>query len=404
MKESLLPGERIREYYPILKRTGTSGAPICYLDSAAMALKPATVIEVVAKMLSHYTANIHRSVHNLGDEATEIYESARRKVARFINSESHEIVFTKNATEALNTVAHSWNGRGRIITSYGEHHSNYLPWQEQVTFLRPLLDGRLNTELLRDELEKGDVSLVSLSHVSNVSGAEIDVHAVANLCHSYSALLVVDASQSAPHMEIDVNAMDCDFLVFSGHKLGAPTGTGVLYGKAKHLHQLDWFQKGGGTVEEVHVADASVMQSPPWKFEAGTPQIEAVAGLGKAVDFLLEIGMDAIAEHQHMLTQLALKQIRQKLPEANILGPVDDSRAGPVSMYFQRIPSHNLARGLSDSYSVCARSGFHCAQPLHECLNAPATLRLSFSLYNTPTEVEYAINGLAELVSLTAYK
>ncbi len=394
------PGESIRNQFPLLERSGTSGHPICYLDNAATAPKPLEVIQAVTKVLSRFTANIHRGVHLLGDEATEIFEEARNKVARFIGSQAHEVVFTKNTTEALNLVAGCWPQRGRIITSHGEHHSNLLPWEGDIVRLTPKVNGKYNREALEGELKKGGVSLVSLSHVSNVSGARIPIREMADLCHAHGAVLVVDAAQSIPHKKIDVVKMDCDFLAFSGHKLGAPTGVGVLYGKAEHLARLTPYHRGGAAVDEVHM-DRIVPKSPPWKFEAGTPAIEAVVGLGKAIDFLSELGMESVDNHHQNLTLYALGQIKKTLPGARILGPDDHTRSGPVSMTFPGISSHNLARGLSNGYSICARSGFHCAQPLHEALNSPATLRLSFFCHNTQTEIDTAIHALEELVSLT---
>jgi len=396
---SLVPGEGIRAQFPILQRVTSSGKPLCYLDSAATALKPQPVIDAVSKVLGHYTSNVNRGVHFLGDEVTTIYEGARRKVARFINAEDHEIVLLRNATEALNLVARCWPIKGRLLIPYSEHHSNYLPWAGEVTYLRPLQDGSLDMDLLTRELARGDVALVTVSQISNVSGVLTDVAEVTRLCHSHGAHVMVDAAQSAGHESIDVRAIDCDFLAFSGHKLGAPTGTGVLFAKAEHMLEFEWYLRGGSTVDEVHL-DREVPKAPPWKFEAGTPLIESAAGLGKAIEFLTSVGMDKISAHQQNLTSYALDKLSSALPEVVFLGPTDDTRRGPVSMMFPGISPHTLARGLSDAYGICARSGFHCAQPLHQVLNKGATLRLSFYLYNTRSEIEYACEALNELLAL----
>jgi len=392
--------KEIRAHFPILKRETPTSLPLIYLDSAATALKPQCVIDSVNKVLSSYTANIHRSVHFLGDEATEAYESTREVVAYFLNAEPNEIVFVRNATEGLNLIANCYNLKGkRIISSYGEHHSNYLPWTENVFRLSLNNEGEINLNELLSELDKGDVALVSLSHMSNVTGNILDIKKVIQLSHQYGAKVLIDAAQSAPHTAIDVNELDCDFLVFSGHKLGSPTGVGVLFGKACLLEEMALFLKGGSTIEEVTLNSASV-KNAPWKFEAGTPAIESVIGLGVAINFLLEIGMDEIEARFHELSRFTYNEIQLKLPQASILGLQSSLSSGPYSISINGISSHLLARGLSDRYGICARSGYHCAQPLHIHMKMPASLRISFWIYNTKAEITKAVEGIAALAGI----
>jgi cysteine desulfurase / selenocysteine lyase len=392
-----------REDFPLLRRQGPSGKPLVYLDSAAMSLKPQGVIDAVANALALHTANVHRSVHLLGDEATALYEGARAKIARFIGAEAHEIVFVRNATEALNLVARCWTRRGRLVTTLAEHHSNLLPWDGaragHVTRLPPLPDGSLDEVALDRELERGDVALVSLTHLSNVTGIMLDAARIAERVHAASALLVLDAAQSVPHLPVDVHSLDCDFLAFSGHKMCAPSGIGVLFGRAELLAEMSWHLRGGATVEEVH-ADRVVPKPPPWRFEAGTPPIEAAAGLGAAVDYLEEVGLDLIERHELALVRRLVARIGEGLPGARIVGPSDERRRGAVALAFKGLSPHQLARGLSDGYGICVRSGFHCAQPLHEALGTPATLRASFYLYNSADEVDHFVEALGTLLSL----
>ncbi len=389
--------ESVRNSYPLL--TSSARNPLVYLDSAATALKPQAVVDAVVDVLTHKTANIHRSVHFLGDLATDAFETSRRVVADFIGADAHEIVFVRNTTEALNLVAASWPEDGATIVSLGEHHSNILPWQRNVRQIRPSRNGQLDQDALHNELRKGDVRLVAVNHISNVLGSRNDITALADLCHAHGALLVVDAAQSVPHETVDVYELKCDFLAFSGHKLGAPTGVGVLFGKAEHLDRIQWYQRGGATVEEVH-ADRVAPKDMPWRLEAGTPAVESVVGLAAAIQFLESVGMEKIQEHQHKLARHAIKQIHIKLPSLSILGPTDVPTAGPVSLVQRLVSPHLIARGLSDRYRICVRSGFHCAQPLHEALGVPASLRLSFYLYNTIEEIDLTVDAIGKLLAV----
>lgn len=389
----------LRQDFPFYERRAPNGRPFVYLDSAATSLKPQCVIDGISRTLSYHTSNVHRSVHQIGDEATEIYEGARNTVAQFIGASAHEIIFLRNATEALNLIARCWKRKGRTVTSLIEHHSNLLPWPGDATRLPPRPDGTLDTDALGRELARGDVALVSLSHCSNVTGAMIDAATVAKAVHDAGAAFALDGAQSIPHQEIDVREMDCDFLAFSGHKMCGPTGIGVLYGKAGLLAELDWYLKGGATVEQVHV-DSAMPKPPPWKFEAGTPPIEAAGGLAVAMEYLAAAGMRTIAAHQHALVQYTLRRIRECVPQSEFLGPTDEQRTGPVSIHIPGLSPHTIARGLSDGYGICVRSGYHCCQPLHEYLSLPPTLRAAPYLYNTKEDIDQFAVALAEIVSL----
>ncbi|GAA6204823.1 cysteine desulfurase [Thalassotalea sp. SU-HH00458] len=389
----------IRAQFPILERNTPTGLPLIYLDSAATALKPQCVIDAVTDVLTNRTANIHRSVHYLGDEATELYETTREITSAFIGAEPNEIVFLRNTTEALNLVAKAFLGNGRIISSVGEHHSNYLPWQSHnIHRLSLESNGDINWLELEQELSKGDVALVSLAHASNITGYMIDLKKLVDMSHAFGAKVMIDAAQSAPHTQIDVAEIGCDFLAFSGHKLGAPSGVGVLFGKAELLEEMDYWLLGGATVESVtqHVIEA---KNAPWKFEAGTPAIESVIGLQAALIFLLELGMDKVEAHFTALSDFTRICLSDNLPLVNIIGGAK-MQQGPFSLTVPGISPHIITRGLSDRYGICLRSGFHCAQPLHDFYHLPASIRLSFWLYNTENEIEQAIKGIANFINV----
>jgi cysteine desulfurase/selenocysteine lyase len=384
----------------LLAREHTAGRPIVYLDSAATTLKPRPVIQAVVDVMERHSANVHRAVHLLGDEATELYEGARRKVARFIGAESHEIVFVRNATEAINLVAGSYPRRGRVLVSLGEHHSNLLPWGngEGVTRVSPGPDGLPDLQALIRELDRGKVAIVAASHISNVAGGRLAVSQLAAAAHAVGAVLVLDGAQSVPHTSTDVLDLDCDFLAFSGHKLCGPSGIGVLYGKADRLAEMGWYLHGGGTVEQVS-REATVPRPVPWRFEAGTPAIEAAAGLGAAIDYLSAIGMEAVEAHVQMLCDQARTRL-VSMRGVRLLGQATPfGESGPVSFTVAGSPSHMLARALSDSHGVCIRSGYHCAQRLHEHFGFAPTLRLSFYLYNQPWEVDLFFDTLVQILA-----
>ncbi len=390
--------ERVREDFPILKRK-INGKPIVYLDNAATSQKPRQVIETVERYYEEYNANIHRGIYSISEEATTAHENARGKVARFINAQSpEEIVFLRGTTEAINLVANSWGrtnigpGDGIMLTEM-EHHSNIVPWQllakEKAAHLKYIgvtNDGLLNQEDFHRHLEGGGVKLLALTQASNVVGTINPVREMVREAHSNGMKVLVDAAQSVPHMPVDVQDLDCDFLAFSGHKMCAPSGIGVLYAKKKLLDEMPPYQGGGEMIREVHQFESS-WKDPPYKFEAGTVNIEGGIGLGAAVDYLSSLGMRNIRLHEKELTKYALETL-SKIKAMKVYGPIDPMvRGGVVSFNLGDIHSHDMA-SLLDEDNIAVRSGQHCAQPLHERFDIPSTTRASFYLYNTEAEVD----------------
>ena len=398
----------IRKDFPILERQ-VHGVPLVYLDNAATSQKPRAVIQALSDYYERYNANVHRGAHTLAIEATDAYEEARAKVARFINAPSPEnIVFVRNTTEAINLVAHTWAvanvGAGdRIVVTEMEHHSNLVPWQHVARVggaelkLMAMTSGyELDTSDL-DELLTPATKLVALTHMSNVLGTITPVAQVVAAAHRVGALALIDAAQSVPHMPVDVQALDCDFMAFSGHKMLGPTGIGVLYAKADVLEEMDPFLRGGEMVLEVTYEDATWNQVP-LKFEAGTPNIGDAIALGAAIDYLTALGMDNVREHEVALTRYAMERFAE-LEEVTTFGPSDLSvRGGVVSFYMSEIHPHDIGQVL-DQLGVAIRAGHHCAMPLvRSRLMVPATARASFYLYNTEAEVDVLIDGLNQVL------
>src|SRR5690606_16027672 len=348
-----------------------------------------------------YNANVHRAIHALGERATAEYEEARRKVARFINAPSERtVVFTKNATESINLVAYSW-ARARlkpgdeILISPIEHHSNLVPWQlaaratgASLRFFPVTEDGRLRLDNL-DELFTDRTRLVAVTHVSNVLGTIVPVETIVAAARRVGAVVLVDGAQSVPHMAVDVQALGCDFFAFSGHKMGAPTGIGVLYGREELLEAMDPFLGGGDMISSVRLL-TSEWADLPYKFEAGTPPIAEAIGLGAAIDYLTRIGVDRIHAYERQLTSYARKRLEQ-IPGVTIYGPRE--RGGLLTFNVDDIHPHDLATVL-DQHGIAVRAGHHCAQPVMEWLGVPATARASFWLYNTEEDVDRLVEGL----------
>ena len=347
------------------------------------------------------TGGVHRSVNYLGDRATEAYEESRLTVARWIGGLENEVVFTRNTTEALNLIAHGWPDRRRVLVSATDHHSSLLSWGDsRTTTIPPRIDGRVDEEAIYKELALGDVAVVCLSHVSNVTGQMPDIESIVERAHHHGAIVVLDAAQSAPHGPLETQSLGCDFLAFSGHKLGSPAGVGVLWGKPECLRRLEVVSKGGGILQSLRGGEIRY-KDDPWRLEAGTPAIESVIGLAAAIDYLRGLDCEQVVGHLKCLRSYAIEKL-SFLPRIRLLSANEQGAMGPVSFYFEGLPSHVIARGLSDSYGVCVRSGFQCAEPLHEFLGIGPSLRLSFFVYNQVSDIDFAIESIRSLVSLNA--
>ena len=393
-----LDSDRIRADFPILERM-IDGRPLIYLDSAATSLKPRPVIDAIVRFYTESCANIHRGVHLLSTEASELYEEARRKVARFLNADEEEIVFVRNATEAINLVCHSLQRDGAVVATLADHHSVTLPWLErrELHYVGIGRDGLLNMSNFRKAMSCRP-ALVCFPHVSNALGAVTPVQEAIDLAHEAEALALVDGSQSVPHMATDVRGLGCDFLVFSGHKMLGPSGIGVLFGRRKLLEQMQPFLKGGAMNKQVHKG-SYVPEDLPGKFEAGTPNIEGAIGLGAAVDYLEEIGMENVEAHSRELVVTALNELKN-VDRIRVHGPLDPNhRSASVAFELLGLEAHGLAKILSNRYAIMVRSGYHCAQPLHEELGINPTVRASFYIYNTVEEVRSLANALAEIAA-----
>jgi cysteine desulfurase/selenocysteine lyase len=394
---------KIREDFPILKRR-VNGKPLIYFDNAATSQKPTAVIDALVKYYSSYNANIHRGIHKLAEEATLAYEESREKVAKLINANhSEEIVFVRNATEAINLVANTWGraniGKGdKIVLTIMEHHSCIVPWQlvaqekgAKVEFITIDPEGGLRQDEIHELIDE-KTKIVCVTQASNVLGTINPVKEITRAAHRFGALVLVDAAQSVPHMRVDVKDIDCDFMAFSGHKMLGPTGIGVLHGKSKYLENMPPFLGGGEMIKEVHTTGAS-WKEIPYKFEAGTPDIAGAIGLGAAVDYLRRIGMQNVHDHEMEITGYALDRMSQ-MKEMAIFGPKDPrQRVGVISFNLGDIHAHDLA-SIMDEEGIAIRSGHHCAQPLMEFLNLPATSRASFYIYNTMQEVDVFVAAL----------
>ncbi|MGW0176094.1 cysteine desulfurase [Rhodococcus sp. NPDC003322] len=388
----------IRRDFPILSRTVRDGKPLVYLDSGATSQRPVQVLDAEREFLTTCNAAVHRGAHQLAEEATDAYENARVAIARFVGADPDELAFTKNATEALNLVTyvlgddrfdrHVGPGDEIVITEL-EHHANLVPWQELARRTGATLrwygvtdDGRIDLDSL--ELSE-NVKVVSFTHQSNVTGAVAPVEELVRRARAVGALVVLDACQSVPHMPVDFHALDVDFAAFSGHKMLGPSGVGVLYGKRELLAAMPPFITGGSMIETVTM-EATTYAAPPQRFEAGVPMTSQVVGLGAAVEYLDAIGMDAVAAHEHELTELAL-DLLGAMPGVRIVGPVTaENRGGAVSFVVDGIHAHDLGQILDDE-GVAIRVGHHCAWPLHRRFGIAATARASFAVYNTAEEV-----------------
>jgi cysteine desulfurase/selenocysteine lyase len=393
----------VRRDFPILNRT-VHGKPLVYLDNAATTQKPQVVIDALVEYYTQHNANIHRGLHLLAEEATTLYEETRIKVARFINApDAHEVVFTRNTTESINLVANAW-GRtflkpgDEIVLSEMEHHSNLVPWQliaratgARLVFLHVTDDGELDLEEARRKIG-ARTRLVSIVHMSNVLGTINPVKELAELAHAQGAVMLVDGAQSVPHLPVDVRDLDCDFLAFSAHKMAGPTGVGVLWARREILEAMGPFLGGGDMIRLVKLEE-STWNDVPYKFEAGTPNIADVVAFSAAIDYLNELGMANVREHELDLTRYALDCLRT-LDGIRIFGPLDpERRGGVIAFNVGDIHPHDLGQIL-DSYGIAIRAGHHCAQPLMRRFDVAATARASFYVYNEKREIDALIEGL----------
>ncbi len=390
----------IRQEFPILDQE-VNGHPLVYLDSSATSQKPKSVIEALDTYYRQDNSNVHRGVHTLGTRATDKYEGAREKVRKFINAETtKQVIFTRGTTTAINTVAYSY-GRANltegdeIVITPMEHHSNIIPWQQAAKATGATLkyiplqsDGTISLEDAANTIT-ANTKIVAISHVSNVLGTVNPIKQIAELAHKHNAVIVVDGAQGAPHMKIDVQDLNCDFYAFSGHKMCAPTGIGVLYGRKNLLENMEPFEFGGEMIDFVNLYD-STWKELPWKFEGGTPIIAGAIGLGAAIDFLNEVGMDNITEHEQKIVSYAMEKL-STMDGITIFGP--EKRAGLITFNLDDVHPHDTATVL-DAEGIAVRAGHHCAQPLMRWLEVTATARASFYLYNTEEDVDRLVDGL----------
>lgn len=408
-KNSMLNPEKIKKGFPLLQKK-INGKPLVYLDSAASSQKPQQVIDAITHYYSTSHANIHRGIHSLGQQATLAYEASHKATASFINAASwREIIFTKNATESLNLVAYSlcqtFAKGDEILVSQAEHHSNFVPWQQcaqlfgLVLKIIPLTkEGALDIKALQHLLSK-KTKVVALSHISNVLGTVNDIKNIATLVHANktkteATLLVVDGAQSVPHMPIDVQNLDCDFLAFSSHKMLGPTGIGILYGKKALLEKMPPFLFGGGMVGNVEEKQTT-WADLPWKFEAGTPHIAGAVGFHAALDYLQQIGMENVWKHDTALAAYAIKKLKQQ-KDIIIYGSPTEKRSGVVTFTINNIHPHDIA-AILDQEGIAVRAGHHCCQILHQHLKIPASVRLSSYVYTTTKDIDALIVALEKV-------
>jgi cysteine desulfurase/selenocysteine lyase len=388
---------RFRADFPILRRE-INGRPLIYLDSAATALKPQCVIDAVVTFYTHYTANVHRAVHALSEEATEAFEGAREKVARFIGADTREIVFVRHATEAVNLVANSLPENCLVAVPVSEHHSNLLPWRRgRFVLLDALPTGEVDLDRARRVLRETKPALLTFSTVNNALGTRQPLTELTRLAREVGAKIMLDVSQSVGHEPVDVMALDCDFLCFSGHKMLGPSGLGVLYQKEKNGLSLKSLLLGGSMVREVH-ADSHAALEDPWGLEPGTPNIEGAIGLGAACDYLDRVGVESIHAHVAALTAMARAGLAE-IPSVRLNG-TDASRGSIVSFHIPKLAAHGIARMLSNRFSIMVRSGYHCAQPLHEACGIPESVRLSVHLYNSADEIQGCLAAVKTVANI----
>lgn len=395
--------QKIRDDFPTLAREVRPGVPLVYLDSTATSHKPEAVLAAMDGYYRNSNANIHRGVHTLAEEATGLYEKARESIARFINAPAaRQVIYTRNTTESINLVAYTWaranlKSGDLVITTEMEHHSNLVPWHMlaaergvRLEFIPVSAEGLLDLDEYRKLLALGP-KLVAFTHMSNVLGTINPAKEIIRLAHQAGAITLVDGAQSVPHFVVDVQDLDVDFLAFSAHKMVGPTGIGALYGRQALLEAMPPFLGGGDMIKTVHLRSFTP-NTIPYKFEAGTPAIAEAVGFGAACEYLTQIGMDTIAAHEHAITEYALERL-EEIPGLKLFGPSADKKGGVASFVLDGVHPHDVAQIL-DGDGIAVRAGHHCAQPLHEKFNIPATSRASFYLYSTTAEVDKLVEGI----------
>jgi len=401
--------EKIKKDFPILERKiGVNN--LVYLDNTATTQKPVQVVDALKDYYFQHNANIHRGIHTLSEEASEMYDNARKTVAKFINAiYPEEIIFTRGTTESLNMAAFSWGipnlKKGDVILLTGfEHHSNLIPWQivaksmgAGLKFVKTEPDGTIDMSEFKKALTP-DVRLVCVAHASNVLGTVLDIKEISKMAHSVDALVCVDGAQAVPHMPVNVQGLGCDFYSFSGHKMLGPMGIGVLYVKKSVIGQMVPSQFGGGMIKEVSLTEASWAEAPE-KFEAGTPDAAGAIGLAAAIDYLSALGMDKVREHEIAMSKYAIEKLTA-IEGIKILGPLDPGkRTGLISFYSEKVHAHDIASVLNSS-GVAVRSGHHCAMPLHKELGLPATVRASYYIYNAFSDIDKLAEGVKKALTM----
>jgi cysteine desulfurase/selenocysteine lyase len=401
--------DKIREDFPILAREVRPGMPLVYLDSTATSQRPRQVVEAMDRLTYHSNANIHRGIHLLAEEATAAYEEARVKVAKFINAPSaRQVIFTRNTTESINLVAHSW-GRTNlksgdvVVLTEMEHHSNLVPWQIlamekqlRLEFISVTPDGLLDMDTYRDLLNL-EPKIVAFTQMSNVLGTITPAKEIISLAHQAGAITLVDAAQSVPHIPVDVQDLDVDFLAFSAHKMLGPTGIGTLFGKKGLLNAMPPFLGGGDMIKRVDLRSFQP-NSIPHKFEAGTPAIAEAVGFGAAIDYLSQIGMEAIEQHEQRVIAYAMDRL-EEIPGVKVFGPGAQNKGGLAAFVLDDLHAHDISQIL-DMSGIAVRAGHHCAQPLHDKFGLTSTTRASFYLYNTMDEVDCLVDGIYKVKTM----
>jgi len=403
----MLDIQKIRADFPILKREVRPGIPLVYLDTTATSQKPMSVIQAMNDFYQNYNANIHRGIYSIAEEATAAYEGARERIARFIGiKDPRQLVYTRNTTESINLVAYSWGRKflhegDLIILTEMEHHSNLVPWlmlaEERKLRLEfiPITDrGELNLDEYRKLLELTP-KLVSFTHMSNVLGTINPAREIIRLAHLAGAIALVDAAQSVPHFPVDLTDLDADFAVFSAHKMLGPTGIGILFGKIKLLEAMPPFMGGGDMIKKVQLCSFTT-NDLPYKFEAGTPPIAEAVGFGAAIDYLNSCGMENVAAHEQEIVKYALPKL-EEIPGVKVYGPPAERKGAVIVFSVEGIHPHDVAQIL-DEVGIAVRAGHHCAMPLHQKLELPASTRASFYIYNTKEEVDFLAKGIRKVI------